>query len=160
MLLIRPARVDDTHTLWTLIREFAEYERELDLVVISEADLRRDGFGPDPRFRALIAEWDGQIAGYAVFFEIYSTWEGRAALLLEDLFVREEFRGKGIGTALLKQVARLAQDEGCFGLRWEVRDWNEAAVELYKAMGGKFLSDRCSVLLVGAAFERLAGETS
>jgi len=159
MLLIRPATVDDVRTIWTLIREFAEYEGELDLVEITEADIVRDGFGPAPKFRVLIAEGDGKIAGYALFFEIYSTWAGRAALFLEDLFVRAEFRGEGIGRALMRRVASVAHHEGCFGLRWEVRDWNEPAVKLYRELGGKFLDDRRTVLLMGEPFKRLAGET-
>ena len=77
--------------------------------MITEVDLVRDGFGPQPKFRALIAEWEGQAAGYALFFGFYSTWEGCPALFLEDLFVREPFRGKGIGKALLGKVAGIAQ---------------------------------------------------
>src|SRR6202167_6430485 len=105
MLLIRPATIADVTLLRTLICELAEFERELELVTIKESDLARDGFGENPRFRALIAEWDGQAAGYAFFFGYYSTWAGRA-LYLEDLFVREKFRGKGIGKQLLVAVAR------------------------------------------------------
>ena len=93
MLLIRPATVDDVTLLRTLIRELATFEHELEFCVIEEADLARDGFGAYPRFRALIAEWDAQPAGYALFFGYYSTWTGRG-LFLEDLFVREQFRGK------------------------------------------------------------------
>jgi hypothetical protein len=87
MLLIRPATVDDVALLRTLIRELAAFEHELESCVIEEADLARDGFGPNPRFRALIAEWGGQPAGYALFFAYYSTWVGRG-LFLEDIFVR------------------------------------------------------------------------
>jgi GNAT superfamily N-acetyltransferase len=90
--------------LQTMIRELAEFERQLELVTIREEDLARDGFGENPRFRALIAEWEGHAAGYAVFFGYYSTWAGRG-LFLEDLFVREAFRKRGIGTALLAAVA-------------------------------------------------------
>src|SRR5580700_11171654 len=99
-MLIRPASIDDVTLLRTLIRELAEFERELHLCLIEEQDLARDGFGPDPKFRALIAEWEGQPAGYALFFGYYSTWAG-AGLYLEDLFVRSPFRGKRIGMALL-----------------------------------------------------------
>lgn len=107
MLLIRPATIHHVALLRTLIRELAEYEHKLEMVTIEEADLAKDGFGPDPKFRALIAEWDGQPAGYALFFGYYSTWAGRG-LFLEDLFVREQFRGRGIGKALLALVARIA----------------------------------------------------
>jgi GNAT superfamily N-acetyltransferase len=94
MLQIRPATIQDAALLRTMIRELAEYERELDRVTIREEDLARDGFGDTPRFRALIAEWKGQAAGYAVIFGYYSTWAG-PGLFLEDLFVREAFRGRG-----------------------------------------------------------------
>src|SRR5579862_384954 len=106
MLRIRPATVHDVALLRAMIRELAEYEHELDLVTVEEGDLARDGFGSDPHFRAIIAEWDEQPAGYALVFGYYSTWEGRG-LFLEDLFVRESFRGRGIGKALLTAVARL-----------------------------------------------------
>jgi len=118
MLSIRAATVNDVALLKALIFELAEYERKRDQVVISEADLVRDGFGPQPKFRALIAEWGGQAAGYALFFGFYSTWEGRPGLFLEDLFVRQTFRGKGIGKALLANVAGIAKRENCYGVRW------------------------------------------
>src|SRR5271165_6029223 len=103
MLLIRPATIDDVTLLRTLIRELAEFEHQLDLCVIEEADLVRDGFGTNPKFRALIAEWSGEPAGYALFFGYYSTWVG-PGLYLEDAFVRSQYRGKGIGMALLANV--------------------------------------------------------
>jgi GNAT superfamily N-acetyltransferase len=156
MLSIRAATVNDAALLKALICELAEYERERDQVVITEADLVRDGFGPQPKFRALIAEWDGRAAGYALFFGFYSTWEGRPGLFLEDLFVREPFRGKGIGKALLANVAGTAQRENCYGVRWEVLDWNQPAIDFYKRMGATFLDQRKSVLLTGEALGRTA----
>jgi GNAT superfamily N-acetyltransferase len=117
MLSIRPATIDDVALLRTMIRELAEFERELDLCVIEEADLARDGFGADPKFRALIAECDGQPAGYALFFDYYSTWVGRG-LFLEDLFVREQFRARGCGKKLLASVARIAVEEKRYGVHW------------------------------------------
>ncbi|HLB89047.1 MAG TPA: GNAT family N-acetyltransferase [Terriglobales bacterium] len=160
MLSIRPATVNDVTLLKTLIRELAELEREPDAVVITEADLLRDGFGPQPKFRALIAEWNGQPAGYAFFFGFYSTWEGRPGLFLEDLFVRPQFRGRGIGKSLLASVSRIAQQENCYGIRWEVLDWNEPAIEFYHSLGAKFLDEWRSVLLGGEAMQRLAGSAS
>jgi GNAT superfamily N-acetyltransferase len=156
MLSIRAATVNDASLLKTLICELAEYEREQDHVVITEADLVRDGFGPQPKFRALIAEWGGQPAGYALFFGVYSTWEGRPGLFLEDLFVREQFRGKGIGRALLAFVAGIARRENCYGVRWEVLDWNQPAIGFYKRLGATFLDQWKSVLLTGEALERAA----
>jgi len=138
-----------------MIRELAEFEHELEFVTITEEQLARDGFGEDPRFRAWIAEWDGNAAGYAVIFNYFSTWAGRG-LFLEDLFVREAFRGRGIGQALLAAVARIAVEEHCYGIHWEVLDWNEKAIELYKAMGGEFRDQWRPVLLTGEALLRLA----
>jgi GNAT superfamily N-acetyltransferase len=155
MLLIRPATIHDTALLCTMIRELAEFEHELDLVTITEEELARDGFGENPRFRALIADLEGQAAGYALIFDYYSTWEGRG-LFLEDLFVREAFRGRGIGGALLAAVARIAVEEQCYGIHWEVLDWNEKAIDLYKAMGGEFRDQWRPVLLSGEALRRLA----
>jgi GNAT superfamily N-acetyltransferase len=156
MLSIRPATVNDAPLLRTLICELAEYEREKDQVKITEADLVRDGFGPHPKFRALIAEWNGQPVGYSLFFGFYSTWVGRPGLFLEDLFVRQEFRGKGIGKALLAALAALAQRENCYGIRWEVLDWNQPAIDFYKTLGATFLDQWKSVLLTGEALERVS----
>jgi GNAT superfamily N-acetyltransferase len=158
MLLLRPATVNDVTLLRTLIRELAEFERELDICVIEEADLTRDGFGANPKFRALIAEWDGQPAGYAVFFGYYSTWAG-SGLYLEDVFVRAHFRGKGIGMALLAEVARIALQENCRAMRWEVLDWNKKAIDLYKSLGAEFRDQWRSVLLPDKALRRLAEKT-
>jgi GNAT superfamily N-acetyltransferase len=155
MLLIRPATENDVSLLRAMIRELAQFERELDSCVIEEADLLRDGFGPYPRFRALIAEWDAQSAGYAVFFGYYSTWAG-SGLYLEDLFVRAQFRGKGIGMALMAEVARIALQENCRAMRWEVLDWNKRAVNLYTSLGAEFRDQWRQVLLADDALRRLA----
>ena len=155
MLLIRPATIHDVAVLRTMIRELAEFERLLDHVKITEEELARDGFGQNPKFRALIAEWDGQTAGYAVVFGYYSTWAG-PGMFLEDLFVREAFRGRGIGKALLAAVARMAVEERCYGIHWSVLDWNEKAIELYKALGAEFRDQWRPVMLSGEALRRLA----
>ena len=159
MLWIRPATIHDAPLLCTMIRELAEFEHELDLVTIQEEELEQDGFGQKPRFRALIAEWDDQTAGYALFWPYYSTWVGRG-LFLEDLFVREPFRGRGIGKALLAAVARVAVEEHCYGIHWEVLDWNQKAIEMYKALGAEFRDQWRPVLLSGEALRRLAGKAS
>jgi GNAT superfamily N-acetyltransferase len=155
MLQIRPAAVDDVALLRTMIRELAEYEHELDLVTIREDDLARDGFGPNQRFRALIAEWDGNPAGYALFFDYYTTWVGHG-LFLEDLFVREVFRKRGSGKALLAAVARIAVAEQCYGIHWEVLDWNDTAIDLYKRLGATFRDQWRPVVLADDALRRLA----
>lgn len=112
MLLIRPAVRNDVDLLKALIHEMGEYERLP--VLITQETLERDGFGPRPEFRVLIADWDSQPAGYAFFFNCYSTFRGRG-LFLEDLFVRPQFRGKKVGDALLSHVAVVARHEACLG---------------------------------------------
>jgi GNAT superfamily N-acetyltransferase len=160
LLSIHPTTRDDVSVLLTLIRALAAYEKKPHKVVATEADLLRDLFGPQPKFRALIAEWDGTPAGYSSFFYFYSTYEGRSALFLEDLFVLEEFRGHGIGKSLLAAVAKLAVDEGCFGLRWEVLDWNHPAIEFYEKLGATFLNERKAVSFDEAALRRVATNAS
>jgi GNAT superfamily N-acetyltransferase len=157
MLNIHPATREDIPTLLSLIHGLAAYEKKSDKVVVSEQDLLRDAFGPQPKFRALIAEWDSKPCGYASFFYCYSTFQGRAALFLEDLFVLEKFRGNGIGKALLVEVAKLAAKEGCFGLRWEVLDWNRPAIEFYEKLGATFLNERKVVAFDKEALRRVAG---
>jgi GNAT superfamily N-acetyltransferase len=156
---IRAATVEDVAPLKMLIRELAEYEHKLDKVSITESDLVRDGFGPRPKFRTLIAEWNGETAGYALFFDFYSTWQGRQ-LFLEDLFVRPEFRGRKIGKRLLAAVGRIAERDGCHGMRWEVLAWNHSAVEFYKSLGADFLDDWRLILLKEEDLRRLAESAS
>ena len=155
MLLIRPATVTDAPLLLKFIRELAEYERQPNAVVIKEDTLIKDGFESQPKFRALIADWGGQAIGYALFFGFYSSWKG-PGIFLEDLFVREAFRGRGIGRALLSEVARVAWQEGSVGIRWEVLDWNESAIKFYKSLGAEFLDDWRQVFLEADAMNRLA----
>ena len=155
MLLIRPAEVSDVPLLNILIHEFAEFERLP--ITVTEEDLLRDGFGEQPRFRVLMAEWNGQPAGYAIFFDYYSTFDGRAGLFLEDVYVRDVYRGKGIGKSLLAHIAVIARKEHCFGVRWQVLDWNTPAIDFYRKLGATFLDDRRNVSLHGDALERVAG---
>ena len=156
MLLIRPATIDDVPLLMNFSRELAEYEREPTALLITEGALAKDGFGAHPKFRALIAEWDGRPSGYALFYDFYSSWRG-PGIFLEDLFVREQFRGRGIGKTLLSQVARIARQEGRYAIRWEVLDWNQPAIEFYKSLGAKFMDEWKQVLLEAEALNRLAG---
>jgi GNAT superfamily N-acetyltransferase len=155
MLAIRPANINDVPVLNTLIHEFAEFEHLP--VAVTEAKLLRDGFCERPKFRVLVAEWDGQLAGYAFFFDYYSTFDGRAGLFLEDLYVRDQYRGKGIGKTLLAHVAVVAREEHRFGVRWQVLDWNTSAIEFYRKMGATFLDEWKTVSLQGDALEHVAG---
>jgi GNAT superfamily N-acetyltransferase len=158
MLSIRLATADDAPLLSTLIHELAQFEHLEGETVVTAGHLVRDGFGPKPRFRALIAEWDGQAAGYALFFEFYSTFKGQPGLFLEDVFVREQYRQKGIGKALLAGVARAALDGGCFCMRWEVLDWNQPAIDFYRKLGAEFRDAWKSVNLRGNALQALGSQ--
>lgn len=157
MLSIRNATQADASLILDFIRRLAEYEREPDAVVATEGDLLRDGFGPNPKYRCVIAEWDGRPAGFAFFFYNYSTWRGRPGLYLEDLFVLPEMRGKGIGKALLKHLAEIALRENCYGIRWMVLEWNEPALKFYETLGAEILGEWETMLLTGPALEELAG---
>lgn len=163
MLIIRKATKDDATLILDFIRRLAEYEREPQAAVATEADLLRDGFGPEPKYRCIIAEWNGKAAGFAFFFYNYSTWRGRPGLYLEDLFVLPELRGHGIGKALLQELAKIAVHEHCYGIRWMVLEWNEPALKFYESLGAEILGEWETMLLTGTALERLAdaaGESS
>ncbi|MHB8653215.1 MAG: GNAT family N-acetyltransferase [Terriglobia bacterium] len=156
MLNIRSATVNDVALILQFIRDLAEYEREPQAVTATEADLVRDGFGADPKFRVVIAEWDGKPAGFALFFYNYSTWQGRPGLYLEDLFVRPEFRGKGIGKTLLVYLARLAVHENCGRFQWQVLDWNTPSIRFYESLGAKVMKEWLTMRVEGEAIKRLA----
>jgi GNAT superfamily N-acetyltransferase len=153
---IRTAAAADAAQILAFIRALAAYERAPDAVTATEEGLLRDGFGPNPIYYCLIADHDGQPAGFALYFFNYSTWKGRVGIYLEDLFVQPEFRGLGIGKALLQQVAAVAVEKGCPRLQWEVLDWNTPAIDFYKAMGAEFLDEWRNVRVSGDPLLRLA----
>src|SRR5581483_6026464 len=156
MLSIRQATIDDVPLLNTMVHELAEYDQLAHEAVVTEEDLARDGFGAHPKFRAVIAEWDKQPAGYAVFFEFYSTFQGRTGLFLEDIFLRPTFRKRGIGRALLDHVARTAWTERYFCMRWEVLNWNDVAIGFYKNLGAVFRDEWKAACLIGDALQAAA----
>lgn len=153
---IRPATPADIPTILRFIRELAAYEREPDAVVATEADLLRDGFGPEPRFTALIAEQAGEAAGFALYFRSYSTWLGHHGIRLEDLYVTPAHRGKGLGKALLAHLARIAVEEGCPRLEWDVLAWNQSAIDVYEAVGAGTQTEWRIMRLAGEPLARLA----
>ena len=157
-LSIRNATAADVSLILEFIRGLAEYERAPKEAVATEADLLRDGFGPVPRFRVVIAEWQGQPAAFAFFFFNYSTWKGRPGLYLEDLFVRPEYRGRGIGRALLVHLAKVAVEENCGRFDWQVLDWNTPAIDFYKSLGAKLLKEWQTMRVEDEALKRLAGK--
>jgi GNAT superfamily N-acetyltransferase len=137
---IRPARKSDMPEVMRLIRELAEFEKELDEVEVTVEDLERDGFGTHPLFHCFVAENEAGIDGMALVYERYSTWKGRA-LHLEDLIVSEAARGQGIGDALLTEVVRFGHELGCKRIQWEVLDWNERAIQFYENKGAFVMRD-------------------
>ena len=160
MLKVRKAVTKDTPLILSFIRELAEYERAPNSVACTEHDLRRDGFGPSPKFHVIIAEWNGEPAGMAFFFYNYSTWQGRPGIFIEDLFVRPQFRSKGIGRALMAHLAKTAIDEHCYGVRWEVLDWNKKAIDLYQHLGSKFREGWRIMQIMGQELNALAESAS
>ncbi|MFB3924226.1 MAG: N-acetyltransferase family protein [Terriglobia bacterium] len=156
MLHIRPATETDIPEILKLIRELAEYEKLAHYVVVTPEDLKRDGFSERPVFRVLMAEWDGEPAGYALYFYNYSTFLGRPGIFLEDLFVRPQFRKKGIGKALLLRLAKIAVEERCARVDWIVLDWNTPALEFYKSLGAEVLKEWVTMRLSGEALAKLA----
>jgi len=156
MLKIREASVEDVPLILSFIRELAEYEQEPNAVRATEDDLHRDGFAANPKFRIVIAEWDSSPAGMALFFHNYSTWQGKRGLFLEDLFVRPQFRGKGIGKALMVHLAQIAIVEHCYGMRWEVLDWNTSAIDVYQRLGARFREHWRVMQITGEDLKRLS----
>ena len=131
---VRFATAEDVGLLLQLIRELAAYEKAPDAVVASEVDLRHYGFGPERRFEALIASVDGEPAGFALFFPDFSTWRGRPGLFLEDLYVRERARGRGVGRRLMARLAAIATERDWPALHFNVLNWNPAR-EFYHRLG-------------------------
>lgn len=156
MLTIRPATPADVPLIQQFIRDLAEYERSPESAIATQEDLLRDGFGPAPKYRCILAEWEGKPAGFAFFFYNYSTWQGKPGLYLEDLFVKPVFRGKGIGKALLLHLAKIAVDENCGRFQWQVLDWNTPAIDFYKSLGAKTMNEWLTMRVEGEDIEKLA----
>jgi GNAT superfamily N-acetyltransferase len=158
ILPVGPADVPDLHAL---IRGLADYERLADICTSTESDLTEALFGPRPAAEALIARLDGNsenCIGFALFFHTYSTFLGRRSLWLEDLFVRPEHRGAGVGRALLTALAGLACARGCGRFEWAVLDWNRPAILFYESLGATVLPDWRIARVTGEALARLASE--
>ncbi len=156
--LIRPAQPGDERSLFELIRALAVYEKLESKVTGSAAQLGEHLFGPRPACEALIAlDHSGRALGYALYFGTYSTFLTCPGLYLEDLFVREELRGQGIGSALLRGVAAQAIARGAARLEWSVLDWNTPAIGFYEALGAHRLEGWSMFRLTGPALERFAG---
>jgi GNAT superfamily N-acetyltransferase len=139
-----------------LVRDLAEYERAPQAVVATEQDFLRHGFGERRRYSVLLAEEEGQVAGFALWFFTFSTWLGKPGLYLEDLFVRPEMRGRGIGKAMMIELARIAVREGCGRFEWAVLDWNQPSIEFYRSLGARLMEEWVVCRLEGDSLHALA----
>ncbi len=156
-LSIRPARPGEGALIFGFIRELAEFEKLAHEVKCDAAMIDYSLFGPEPKVFADIAEWDGVPVGFALWFYNYSTFLGRHGLYLEDLYVQPASRGKGIGKALLRHLARRCVDEGLGRFEWWVLNWNAPAIALYRAMGAEPMDEWTVQRVTGDALLRLAG---
>lgn len=152
---IRPATADDLPLIAQLIRDLAEYERLAHEVRFDDEVLRAKLFGPRPYAEVVIGEIDGAAQGFALFFHNFSTFEGRPGIYLEDLFVRPEARGSGLGKALLSHLAALALERDCARLEWSVLDWNEPAIGFYKKLGARLMDEWTVMRVDGQALAQL-----
>jgi GNAT superfamily N-acetyltransferase len=157
-ITIAPATENDIPRILAFIRELAEYERLAEVAVVTESQLRESLFGLEPAAEVILADCDGEPAGFAVFFRNFSTFLGQPGIYLEDLYVRPALRGQGVGRALLAALARLAKERGCGRLEWSVLDWNESAIGFYKRLGAVPMNEWTVFRLTGAALEQLAEE--
>jgi GNAT superfamily N-acetyltransferase len=155
-LSIRFARREDLPLIAQFIRDLAEYERLAHEVRFDEAVLGDRLFGARPYAEVLIGEVDGEPQGFALFFHNFSTFEGKPGLYLEDLFVRPEARGSGLGKALLAALAQIAVERDCARLEWSVLDWNEPSIAFYKSFGARFLDEWTGMRVDGEALAELA----
>lgn len=155
-LVLRPAQPGEGGLALALIRELADYERLADKVDATEAMVEAALFAPGATTRCLFAEWDGALAGQALWFANFSTFRGRSGLYLEDLYVRPAFRGRGIGRALLAHLARECAARGWPRMEWAVLDWNAPAIAFYRSLGAKLAEDWRLCRLDGEALAKLA----
>jgi GNAT superfamily N-acetyltransferase len=157
---LRMATPGDVPTILRFVRELADYEREPQAVVATEAMLHESlfgqGFGRGPTCEAILGDLDGTPQGFALFFMNYSTWKGRAGLYLEDLYVTPASRGRGLGKALLTTLARIARARGCVRMEWSVLDWNTPAIEFYTSIGAEPMNEWTVYRMREEAIGRLA----
>ena len=160
MINIRSAMPSDTRVIYALIRELAVYENLLDVVDATERMIGDALFGQSPRAFCELAEWDGQVAGFSLWFYNFSTFRGRHGIYLEDLFVRPDFRGKGLGKALIVSLARRCVAEDLARFEWSVLDWNAPSIAFYKALGATMQDDWTGCRVTGDALAALAGRAA
>ena len=156
-LRIERATEQDIPAIVRLVRHLAEYEKLAHVMVSSEDDFRKALFGPQRNVEALMAFADDAPVGFALYFYNFSTFLGQRGIYLEDLFVEPEYRGQGIGKALLQRLAGIAKDEDCGRMEWSVLTWNQPSIDFYHRLGAVTLEDWRTFRLTGEALERLAG---
>lgn len=157
---IREARPEDVPTILQLIHDLAIYEKEPDAVRNTARNLEQALFGDDPRVFAHVAESDGEIHGFALWFLNYSTWEGVHGIYLEDLYVRPAARGAGYGKALLRALAGIAADRGYARVEWSVLKWNEPSIRFYESLGAAPQDDWTTFRLTGSPLKAFAGDSA
>jgi GNAT superfamily N-acetyltransferase len=155
--MIRPATPTDVPVLVELIKQLADYEHAAGEVEIDDSLLERALFGPDPSAAAVVATSGGAVVGMALYYRTFSTWTGRPGIYLEDLYVRPEHRGLGLGRALLADLAQRALGEGCARLEWSVLDWNKPAIGFYESIGAVATDDWTRYRLSGSVLRVFAG---
>jgi GNAT superfamily N-acetyltransferase len=155
-IAVRPAAPADGALIFALVRELAEYEKLAAEVDSTPEQLNASLFGPQPRVFCDIAEWNGEAAGCALWFLNYSSFRGRHGIYLEDIFVRPAFRGRGLGKALMAQLARRCVDNGWARFEWAVLDWNTPSIAFYKSIGATVMDDWRICRMSGKALERFA----
>ena len=160
MINIRSAMPSDTRVIYALVRELAVYENLLDVVDATERMIGDALFGQSPRAFCELAEWDGEVVGFSLWFYNFSTFRGRHGIYLEDLFVRPDFRGKGLGKALIVSLARRCVAEDLARFEWSVLDWNAPSIAFYKALGATMLDDWTGCRVSGDALAALAGRAA
>ena len=153
---IRPASVDQTPLILKLIKELAVYEKLLDIVVTTEEDLKETLFSENKSAEVVIGYYKNKPVGYALFFYNYSSFVGRPGLYIEDIYVRQEHRGKGFGKAFLVYLACIAREKNCGRMEWAVLDWNEPSIEFYKKLGAVPMDEWTVFRLSRDAVEKLA----
>jgi len=158
MLNIRPATRADAPVIASLVRELAVYEKLEHEAKATAADFLREIDAPNPVIRVLIAEWNGEPAGFALYFFNFSTFVGRPGLYLEDLFVRPELRSHGIGRGLLRALARIARERNCGRMEWAVLDWNEPALRFYQSLGARQMKEWIVHRLTPVEIDKLSSE--
>lgn len=156
---IRAAREDEAHIILKLIKDLAEYEKAPDEVVATEREILDTIFVENPKVHCDLVEIDGEIAGMAIWFLNYSTWQGKHGIYLEDLYIRPEFRGRGFGKALLQHLAAICNERGYGRFQWWVLDWNSPAIEFYRSIGAEAMGEWTVYRVSGEPLRNLGNST-